>query len=127
MTILSKYITCSTGASNPVSSILLTITIPVLPASPSSSAPNGNLKLLMLVSCLEGSVYRAPLVNDLQRNAIFDGLAHCVFVDVIAEDPLGLVNRRAGIGNASRVRNALIQVRSQHRVLGAVRLIRHHK
>ena len=48
---LSRYITCSTGASKPVSSMLFTITMPMSPVTPSSSLPKAILKLLMLVSC----------------------------------------------------------------------------
>ena|GEM_PF-7045805 len=37
------------------------------------------------------SVMSTAFVNDLQRNAIVDGLAYCIFVDVIAKDLFSLV------------------------------------
>ena len=53
-------------------------------------------------------------IDNLQRHAIFDGLAHRVFVDVVAEDAFCLVDGRAGVADACCVRNALIEIRSQH-------------
>ena len=45
--ILSRYMTCSTGASKPVISMLFTITMPMSPLTPSSSPSKGSLKLLI--------------------------------------------------------------------------------
>src|ERR1017187_8232801 len=69
----------------------------------------------------------AAFVHDLQRHAVLDGLAHGVFVDVVAEDLLRLVDRRPGIANPGRVRDTLVKVGSQHGVLRAMRLVRHHE
>jgi type I restriction enzyme R subunit len=41
----------------------------------------------------------AAFVNDLQCHAVLDGLAHRVFIDVIAEDALGFINGRAGVAD----------------------------
>ena len=67
----------------------------------------------------------SAFIDDLQRHPVLDRLAHRVFVDVVAEDPLRLVDRRAGIADAGRVRDALVEVGAQHGVLGTMRLVRH--
>ena len=51
-------------------------------------------------------VVRAALVDDLQRHAVLDGLAHRVLVDVLAEDLLGLVDRRARVADLGGVGDA---------------------
>ena len=69
----------------------------------------------------------AAFVNDLQRHAVLDGLAHGVFVDVVAKDPLGLVDGRAGVADPGRIGDSLVQIGAEHGVLGAVRLVGHHQ
>ena len=65
------------------------------------------------------------LVDDLQGHAVVDGLAHGVFVDVVAEDPLRLVDGRPGVADPGGVGDALVEVRPEHGVLGAVGLVGH--
>ena len=72
-------------------------------------------------------VVGAAFIDDLQRHAVVDGLAHGVFVDVVAEDPFGLVDGRAGVADAGGVGDALVEVGSEHGVLGTVRLVGHHQ
>ena len=55
----------------------------------------------------------SAFVNDFQRHTIGDGLAHGVFVDVVAEDPLRFIDGRAGVADASRQWDALVQIRRQ--------------
>ena len=69
----------------------------------------------------------AAFIDDLQRHAVIDGLAHGVFVDVVAENALRLVDRRARVADAGGVGDALVEVGSEHGVLGAVRLVGHHQ
>ncbi len=69
----------------------------------------------------------AAFVDDLQGHAVIDGLAHGVFVDVVAEDPLGLVDGRAGVADAGGVGDAFVKVGPEHGVLGAVGLVGHHQ
>ena len=70
-------------------------------------------------------IVRPSLVDDLQRHAVLDGLAHRVFVDVVAEDLLGLVDRRARVANLDSVGNALVEVGPKQLVLRSVGLIGH--
>ena len=69
----------------------------------------------------------AAFVDDLQRHAVLDGLAHGVFVDVVAEDALRLVDGRTGVADAGGVRDALVEVGSEHGVLRAMGLVGHHQ
>ena len=80
-------------------------------------------------ACLIGhfGVVSAAFIDDLQGHSVVDGLAHGVFVDVVAEDPLRLVDRRAGVADAGGVGNALVEVGPEHGVLGAVGLVGHHQ
>ena len=69
------------------------------------------LQVVVAEHVLEGGVHARPdrhfgivgaaLVDDLQRDAVLDRLAHRVLVDVVAEDALGLVDRRAGVADAA--------------------------
>ena len=70
-------------------------------------------------------VVRAALVNDLQRHAVLDGLAHRVFVDVVAEHLLGLVDRRARVADLGGVGQALVEVGPKQFVLRTVGLVGH--
>ncbi len=72
-------------------------------------------------------VVGAAFVDDLQRDAVLDRLAHRVFVDVVAEDPLRLVDGRAGVADASRFWNCFIEICSQHGILRAMGFVRHHE
>ncbi len=72
-------------------------------------------------------VMRTPLINNLQRHPIINGLPHGVFVDIVAEDTLCLVDRCACVADAGGVWNTLIKVRPQHGVLRAMRLVGHHQ
>src|SRR5215207_6888281 len=73
ITTLSRYITCSRGASKPVSSMLLTITMPRLPSTPSSLPPKGSLKRLMLLLCL-GSVEFGLYRSEVEGNVVHLGV-----------------------------------------------------
>src|SRR4051794_20539384 len=78
------------------------------------------LKVVVAEHVLEGSVHgglvrdfgvvRAPLIHNLERYAVLDGLAHCIFVDIVAKHPLSLVNRRSRVGDTSGVPNALVKI-----------------
>ena len=68
---------------------------------------------------------RAALVNDLQRYAVLDGLAHRVLVDVVAKHLLGLVDRRARVADLGGVGDALVEVGPKQLVLRSVGLVGH--
>ena len=72
-------------------------------------------------------IVRAAFINNLQRHAVFNRLAHRVFVNVVAKHPFGFVNGRAGVANACGVGNPLVKIRCQSGVLRTMRLVCHHQ
>ena len=70
-------------------------------------------------------VVGTTLIDDLQGDTITYRLPHGVLVDVLTEDALGLVNRRAGITDLCSVRDGPIEIRSELLVLGTMGFIGH--